>query len=63
MSADRIVSVGLLSERDLHVLGKGFTRHFPIADDGQFADLLAQLDHVEAVPDRHGIMLVPHKQS
>ncbi|MEG3086078.1 hypothetical protein [Sphingomonas sp. PB4P5] len=48
MSEDRIVSIGLLSERDLERLGRGFTRHFPVPIDDAFADLLAKLHEIEA---------------
>ncbi len=47
---DRIVAVGLLTRRDLDVLGTGFLRHFPVARDDAFADLVAKLDGVEGVP-------------
>jgi hypothetical protein len=47
---DSIVAVGLLTRRDLDVLGSGFTRHFPVPHDRQFDDLLAQLDKVTATP-------------
>jgi hypothetical protein len=50
MTDDRIVAVGLLTRRDLDVLGTGFLRHFPLAEDDAFADLLAKLDGVEGVP-------------
>lgn len=33
MTADRIVAVAFLTQRDLQVLGKGFTRHFSVPDD------------------------------
>ena len=49
---DRIVSVGLLTQRDLDVLGSSFTRHFPVPRDDTFADLIRRLDHVEAIPQR-----------
>ncbi len=58
MTRDSIVAVGLLTQRDLDVLGKGFDRHFPVDDDDMFADLLAKLDHVEAVPLGKGVSLV-----
>lgn len=44
--ADKIVSIGFLSQRDLDVLGQGFRRHFPIADDGKFDNLIEKLDQV-----------------
>lgn len=46
---DRIVSVGLLTQRDLDVLGTSFSRQFPVPRDDVFADLLRRLDRVEAV--------------
>jgi hypothetical protein len=41
---DRIVAVGLLTARDLDVLGTGFKRIFPVDEDTSFDDLLAQID-------------------
>ncbi|THG37786.1 hypothetical protein [Sphingomonas olei] len=55
---DSIVAVGLLTQRDLDLLGKSFDRHFPVQDDDMFADILAQLDQVEAVPLGNGLSLV-----
>jgi hypothetical protein len=49
---DRVVAVGLLTQRDLDVLGTGFKRVFPIGDDGDFGDLLRALERVEATPER-----------
>jgi len=46
---DKIVSVGLLTQRDLDLLGSSFTRHFPVPRDDMFADLIQRLDQVEAV--------------
>ena len=51
-SNDRVVAVGLLTQRDLDVLGTGFKRAFPIGDEGDFADLLRALERVDGVPDR-----------
>ena len=58
LTKDRIVAVGLLTQRDLEVLGTGFHRLFSVnadddddEDDG-FADLIAQLDKIDAIsPD------------
>lgn len=51
--ADKIVSVGLLTQRDLDVLGTSFTRHFPVPRDDIFSDLLRKLDAVDLpVSDR-----------
>ena len=51
MTKDRIVAVGLLTQRDLDVLGTGFNRLFPVdTDDGLngFTDLIARLDKIDA---------------
>ena len=50
MADDRIVAVGSLTRRDLEVLGRGFSRHFPIDHDGAFDDLLAKPHRVRAAP-------------
>lgn len=53
LTKDRIVAVGLLTQRDLEVLGTGFHRLFSIDadddDDDGFADLIARLDEIEAI--------------
>jgi hypothetical protein len=50
---DKIVSVGLLTQRDLDVLGTSFTRHFPVPRDDIFSDLLRKLDAVDLpTPER-----------
>ncbi|WP_298091172.1 hypothetical protein [uncultured Sphingomonas sp.] len=46
---DRIVAIGLLTQRDLDVLGSGFRRSFSVEDDHAFADLLEALDEIEEV--------------
>lgn len=50
MADDRPVAVGFLTRRDLQLLGSGFTRHFPITDDGLFDDLLNQLNEIPPSP-------------
>lgn len=50
MADDRIVAVGLLTRSDLDVLGREFSRHFPVEHDHAFDDLLAKLDQVDATP-------------
>jgi hypothetical protein len=59
----RIVSIGFLTERDLHRLGAAFTNHIPVPPEDIFGDLLAQLDQVEAVPVGDGIAIMPTKVS
>jgi hypothetical protein len=53
MPHDRIIAVGLLTERDLRVLGEGFNRVFAVEDVKDFDNLLARLDHIEATPPTH----------
>lgn len=53
LTKDRIVAVGLLTQRDLEVLGTGFHRMFSVDadenDDNGFANLIAQLDKIDAI--------------
>jgi hypothetical protein len=49
MPDGRIVAVGLLTQRDVEVLGTGFHRLLPVSDDDPFAELLAKLNEFEAV--------------
>jgi hypothetical protein len=49
--ADKIVAVGFLTARDLTLSGDGFKRHFPVPEgEGDFADLLQQMDKLERSP-------------
>ena len=51
LTNERIVAVGLLTQRDLEVLGTGFHRMFCVnknTGDG-FADLIAELDKIDAI--------------
>lgn len=59
MAIERVVAFGFLTDRDLEVLGREFTRHFPIDDDDLFADLIAQLDGVEVEPLGRGVVIRP----
>lgn len=43
----RNVAVGLLTERDLAVLGQGLRRHYPPIHDSDLVELLARLDAAE----------------
>ncbi|PAX07309.1 hypothetical protein [Sphingomonas lenta] len=52
--SDRIVAVGLLTARDLEMLGTGFRRAFPIDPDAQFDDLLAAIDRAVERGDTEG---------
>jgi hypothetical protein len=41
------MAVGLLTERDLSVLGEGLRRTYPLDPEPDFLDLLAQIDEAE----------------
>ncbi len=43
----RIVAIGLLTERDLAVLGEGFRRAYPLNDGHDFDELLRAIDEAE----------------
>ena len=49
-SPQRIVAVGLLTGRDLFVLGEGFRRIYPLDREPDFVDLLARIDEAEREP-------------
>jgi hypothetical protein len=44
MSRHNFVAVGLLTRRDLDVLGSGFRRAYPLKDNTDFSSLLSRLD-------------------
>jgi hypothetical protein len=44
MRNEPFVAVGLLTQRDLDVLGSGFRRAFPLNDTADFAPILARID-------------------
>ena len=52
MSQDKIIAVGLLTQRDVDQLGSGFQRLYPVPRDDVFADLLQRLDRIEPSPAR-----------
>lgn len=47
MGDQRIIAVGLLTARDLEVLGQGFTRMFPIDEKPCFTQLLQAIDEAD----------------
>lgn len=59
MVNDRIVSIGLLTQRDLDNLGSAFRRQIPIEKDDMFADLLRKLDRIEVAPLGEGVKIMP----
>lgn len=44
---ERIVAVGLLTERDLSLLGEGFRRIYRLDEKHDFVELLARIDAAE----------------
>lgn len=55
---ERVVAIGLLTARELDMLGSGFRRAFPIDDDNCFDELLRAID--EAERERTGQRDEPH---
>ena len=47
MRDDNFVAVGLLTRRDLDVLGSGFRRAFPLSDTTDFTSLLVRIGEVD----------------
>ena len=45
---ERIVAIGLLTRRDLDVLGPAFDRIWPIEDAPHFAELLRAIDDADS---------------
>ena len=43
----RIIAIGLLTAKDLEVLGKGFTRAYPVDDTPCFGELLKAIDEAD----------------
>lgn len=54
MSSNRIVAVGLLTQRDLDVLGAGFTRAFPVDKTPCFGELIRAIDEADRELRREG---------
>lgn len=52
--SERVVAIGLLTGRDLALLGPSFSRAFPIPDDGDFDALLRAIDAAVARADEGG---------
>lgn len=57
MASERIVAVGLLTERDVARLGPTFDRVWPVEEAPEFAELVRAIDEADAelahdMPDR-----------
>ena len=44
---ERIVAIGLLTKRDLRLLGPAFDRAWPVGDAAQFEGLLRAIDEAD----------------
>ena len=47
MAGERIIAVGLLTARDLEMLGQSFTRAYPVDETICFDELLRAVDEAE----------------
>ena len=47
MAKDRIIAIGLLTQRDVDVLGQGFSRLWPVDRTPCFTDLLQAIDDAD----------------
>ena len=47
MKRERIVAVGLLTQRDLNLLGPTFDRLWPVEDVPEFDDLIRAIDQAD----------------
>jgi hypothetical protein len=47
MDQERIIAVGLLTRRDLDILGPTFSRAWPVEDVPQFGELLRAIDRAD----------------
>jgi hypothetical protein len=59
LSADRIVAVALLSQREVDRLSGVLEHCYPVADEGTFDHLLAQLDHIDIEAFGKGVVMRP----
>ena len=48
MDHDRIIAVGLLTSRDLRLLGPTFSRVWPVEEAPDFHELLCAIDQADA---------------
>jgi hypothetical protein len=51
--SERIIAVGLLTQRDVDLLGPTFDRLWPIEDAPSFSSLLEAIDAADAELKRH----------
>ena len=53
MDQEKVVAIGLLTDRDLRVLGPTFNRVWPIDDAPAFPDLLRAIDEADEMLREH----------
>ena len=53
MANERIVAVGLLTQRDVELLGHGFSRLWPVDETPCFTDLLQAIDDADRELQKH----------
>ena len=53
MANERIVAVGLLTQRDVELLGHGFSRLWPVDETPCFTDLLQAIDEADRDLQKH----------
>ena len=58
----QIVAIGLLTQRDLDILGRGFDRAFPIDEELVFEDLLQAIDEAELALKSGGEVSAPQER-
>lgn len=47
LASDRIVAVGLLTQREVEMLGHGFTRLWPVDETPFFTELISAIDEAD----------------
>jgi hypothetical protein len=59
---ERIVAVGLLTQREVELLGHGFSRLWPVDETPCFTDLLEAIDEADRELQEHNEMEGPPVQ-
>jgi hypothetical protein len=59
LTQDRIVSVALLTQREVDRLGGTLEHCYPVTDEGTFDHLLAQLDGIDIEAFGKGVVMRP----
>ena len=62
MDQERIVAVGLLTERDLGLLGPAFKWAWPVENAPQFQELLVAIDEADEELRRDEVQIHPQPQ-